>query len=540
MKKVDLFKSLLLLGISATIILSLIMSIKTYYSFQTYAAMMDNETELKELSHKIIYLDEVLTMSTLMACVTHDPRWEKRYHSFEPELNNAIKRSIALSPEIYSTRYAQKVDEANIKLIAMELKAFQLLRKKKFEQANQIIFGTEYQKQKTIYAKGTQHILDSINSRLLSNISSFEGKLLNIISFFMMSFIMLVGIWLVFFLWVKTHFKLKKETEVKLKESKALLEKEVALRTRELHAAQQELLNYAHESGMNQMGINVMHNVGNMLNSISFSIYELRELFKKSSKFKLYKTNDLIRKYEQDLDTFFYHEPKNKDILKYLLALQPHLELEDQKVQKISLQILNDLKVVNDTIITQMNESKMSDFTENMDFKEIILKVLDFHRPSLEAENIDIELDLHQYAIKANRHKIIHILTNLIKNAKESILLNQGNEKRISIVMSQCSNYIQLNISDTGMGISEQELNNVFKHGFTTKIDGNGFGLHSCANYMTEMDGTIEVFSRGVGQGATFILLFPQVDESCHPEPSQSIESSIVQLKKSLSKAKAI
>ena len=68
-----------------------------------------------------------------------------------------------------------------------------------------------------------------------------------------------------------------------------------------------------------------------------------------------------------------------------------------------------------------------------------------------------------------------------------------------------------LTISDTGTGIDPEHLNLIFNHGFTTKEDGHGFGLHASANAMTEMGGTMWAESDGLGKGATFFLSFPQV-----------------------------
>lgn len=69
---------------------------------------------------------------------------------------------------------------------------------------------------------------------------------------------------------------------------------------------------------------------------------------------------------------------------------------------------------------------------------------------------------------------------------------------------------INLFVTDNGSGIMRDQLDKIFFHTFTTKKDGHGFGLHSSANYMTEMGGRIEVNSRGKGKGATFTLMLPK------------------------------
>jgi two-component system sensor kinase FixL len=66
-----------------------------------------------------------------------------------------------------------------------------------------------------------------------------------------------------------------------------------------------------------------------------------------------------------------------------------------------------------------------------------------------------------------------------------------------------------LEVTDTGMGIDSEHLPKMFSHGFTTKASGHGFGLHSCANAATEMEGCLSCQSPGIGLGATFTLSLP-------------------------------
>jgi len=71
-------------------------------------------------------------------------------------------------------------------------------------------------------------------------------------------------------------------------------------------------------------------------------------------------------------------------------------------------------------------------------------------------------------------------------------------------------------VSDNGMGIAPEHLTRIFSHGFTTKKEGHGFGLHSAANAAKEMGGFLSATSKGVGRGAIFVLDLPvdPVEES--------------------------
>ena len=68
---------------------------------------------------------------------------------------------------------------------------------------------------------------------------------------------------------------------------------------------------------------------------------------------------------------------------------------------------------------------------------------------------------------------------------------------------------VRFEVRDNGPGISKENLKKLFQHGFTTRKEGHGFGLHSCANFAQEMNGSLAAFSEGEGKGASFILQLP-------------------------------
>jgi signal transduction histidine kinase len=64
-------------------------------------------------------------------------------------------------------------------------------------------------------------------------------------------------------------------------------------------------------------------------------------------------------------------------------------------------------------------------------------------------------------------------------------------------------------VRDNGVGIQPNHLAKIFAHGFTTRAEGHGFGLHSSANAASEMGGKLTVASEGFDCGATFTLEIP-------------------------------
>ena len=137
----------------------------TWRSNRNLKALETKHFRILNLSGQIIHDDEVLTMSARMAALTGQPKWEKRYKKFEPQLDAAIKEVIKLSPEKFMSEAINLTDIANIKLVAMENRAFDLVRKGQLQSAVELLDSQEYREQKQIYSKGIHEISEAICSR---------------------------------------------------------------------------------------------------------------------------------------------------------------------------------------------------------------------------------------------------------------------------------------------------------------------------------------------------------------------------------------
>jgi signal transduction histidine kinase len=113
-------------------------------------------------------------------------------------------------------------------------------------------------------------------------------------------------------------------------------------------------------------------------------------------------------------------------------------------------------------------------------------------------------------AIRVDKHKVLQILVNLIRNAKFACDEGGHGKKRIILrVGLNGNNCVKISVIDNGIGIPQENLTQIFAHGFTTRKDGHGFGLHSGALAAKEMGGALVVHSDGLGQGAVFTLELP-------------------------------
>lgn len=122
-----------------------------YDSYRRFAKTTERNLRIQEVRGEIIHLDELLTMSARMFALTADASWEARYNEYEPKLAAAIREAEDSSLGAQTTG---ETDDANVALVAMETRAFELTREGRLDEAKTILFGPEYAKQKAIYSDG--------------------------------------------------------------------------------------------------------------------------------------------------------------------------------------------------------------------------------------------------------------------------------------------------------------------------------------------------------------------------------------------------
>jgi C4-dicarboxylate-specific signal transduction histidine kinase len=105
-----------------------------------------------------------------------------------------------------------------------------------------------------------------------------------------------------------------------------------------------------------------------------------------------------------------------------------------------------------------------------------------------------------------DRHKVLQILVNVVRNAKRACEDSQRPDPQVTISATAAGDRIKISVADNGVGIPAENFTRIFAHGFTTRKDGHGFGLHSSALAAREIGGHLLVHSEGPGKGATFTL----------------------------------
>lgn len=170
----------------------------------------------------------------------------------------------------------------------------------------------------------------------------------------------------------------------------------------------------------------------------------------------------------------------------------------------------------------QQNYAKVSGVYENLSATDLIEDALRINATAFDRHGIELvrEIQEHTPTVCVDRHKVLQILINLLRNAKHAMDENGGQARRLVVRVNLASpEMVRISMIDSGVGISPENLTKIFNHGFTTKKEGHGFGLHSGGNAAKEMGGSLTARSNGTGQGAEFILELPTTPRTRKEEP---------------------
>jgi C4-dicarboxylate-specific signal transduction histidine kinase len=283
---------------------------------------------------------------------------------------------------------------------------------------------------------------------------------------------------------------------------------QTAKQIEEMH---QQLVDAARQAGMAEIAAGVLHNIGNLLNSVNVSVTVLGERLRESEVKDLQRALEIMQQHRSDLALFITHNDQGKHLPGFLLASGQALESERTELIETVHSLAQHIEHIKAIISTQQSYAGMSGLVQTVRIEELIEDSLQMASGSLQRHAIDVvkEIgDLPQMTL--DKHRMLLILVNLITNAKDAVANNSKNKEiRIRACRAERQT-VRIEVSDNGEGIAKENLAKIFSHGFTTKTHGHGFGLHSVAIAAKEMSGSIGAASDGLGRGATFTLMLPQ------------------------------
>ena len=302
----------------------------------------------------------------------------------------------------------------------------------------------------------------------------------------------------------------------------AALRHEIAERTRaeeEVARIHRQLMDASRQAGMAEVATGLLHNVGNVLNSVNLSATLAAEMLDPARAGNLVRAAEMLREHDGALADFLANDPKGRLLPQYFAEIGAQLAEERTAALAELESLTRHIMHMKEIVTTQQSHARIIGIVEPLPLAPLIEDALLMNASGLEASGIVVERDFGDVPpAMVDRHKLLQIFTNLIRNAKDAIDAAKTTDRRLAIAL-RCRDgrYVEAIFTDTGAGIPAENLTRIFSHGFTTREHGHGFGLHSAALAAQQMAGCLSAHSDGPGKGAAFTLELPLADA---PAPS--------------------
>jgi signal transduction histidine kinase len=286
------------------------------------------------------------------------------------------------------------------------------------------------------------------------------------------------------------------------------------------------LVALSRQSGMAEIATGVLHNVGNVLNSVNVSANTISNRLQQSRLPNFGKALELFSEHQNDLGEFLTTHEKGLKLPGYLGKLFEALNTEQQQIADELDALLRSVEHIKHIVTAQQSHAKVTVTNEQLQIEDLIEDAIAMNRNSLDRHGVRIKRDLCKLpSIQADRHMVLQIMVNLVSNAKKAVGANPVNDRQIhiatTIVEQDGKRYAALTVTDNGVGIMPDDIEKLFTRGFTTRKDGHGFGLHNSANNAAMMKGTLTANSRGMGHGASFTLALPLKQTATQDTPQE-------------------
>lgn len=278
----------------------------------------------------------------------------------------------------------------------------------------------------------------------------------------------------------------------------------------QLKRIHQELTETSRVAGRAETAANILHNVGNVLNSVNVRAHLLLNQAKKSRADSLTRVVELL---EREHFASFVATERGKYLVPFLTALARKLREEQRQATTELTALRSSVEHINAIVATQQADATHARTMQKVDLSKLVddslrLKAEDFGRHGIAMIWDFAPLPL----VVIDKHRVLEILINLIQNAKQACIDSQRPDKRVTVHIERTRDGVTISVIDNGVGIAPENLKRIFDRDFTTRPLGHGVGLHSSALAAQDFGGRLTGYSDGLGTGARFTLDLPLSD----------------------------
>lgn len=300
-----------------------------------------------------------------------------------------------------------------------------------------------------------------------------------------------------------------------------VMEKEAA--RRKLEEVQQSMVDLSRRAGMAEVATGVLHNVGNVLNSLNVAATVVRDRVQQSKLEKLASVARMLVEHQGRLDDYVHNDAKGVHVLPYLSKLSGFLLEERQQILQELTGIGRHVGHIKEIVAAQQNYATTAGLVQSLEIKRVVQDALSLSHEGMERHGIGVMADVpEELVIFTDKHKVLQIILNLLQNAKDALKQSTSRHKHVTVRAESIEHgRVRIVVLDTGIGMSEELIGKLFRHGFTTKPEGHGFGLHSGAIAARELGGSLTGWSAGPDKGSAFTLELP-----VQPTPRSPIHES--------------
>ena len=321
--------------------------------------------------------------------------------------------------------------------------------------------------------------------------------------------------------------------DAELQDARDTLERRVAERTRELQEealerqqAQSELIR-THEqlmeasrfAGMAEIATNVLHDVGNVLNSVNVSASIVADSVMHGKMDALGRLSTLLEQHRNDFVHYVSQDERGRHLPEYLRTLVETL-IQECRSSVAELELLRkNVDHIKDIVVMQQAYARVGGVESSANLNELVEDSLRLNAAALNRRGVEPVRDLAIIGpLTIDKHKVLQVLVNLLRNANAACEESGRAEKRVTVRTRRRAGHVEISVIDNGVGITPENLSRIFQHGFTTRATGHGFGLHGAALAARDLGGSLSAHSDGVGCGATFTLRLPYVPSAARSE----------------------